>query len=256
VCLFSFQPQLSSRGLCRSIVAAAFAPLASRAQASSFLAFQGKVSPGAKAAEALAAVLSFRKDANFLQGVPLLAGLAETVGKSHPDQPMSAVQYDLMEALQSSAKNEGLPAHDLLCTRDYSACCPEGWVEVGDGANCLAPIEYTGNCPARMSYAGLTPLEKSMQALGCNAFFPCMGSCTKDYEQLCPDGWAAEAGGACTAPDSYAGRCVRRQVFGSFNELQKASWATSCGVSWPCRAGHHGASLSQAMPRELRNKGA
>jgi CPW-WPC domain-containing protein len=241
---------------CRSIVAAAFAPLASRAHSASFLAFQGRVSPSAKAAEALAKALAFRGNENFLQGVPLLAGLAETVSKDHPDQPMSAVQYDLMEALQSSAKNEGLPTHDLLCARDYSACCPEGWVEVGDGASCLAPMEYTGNCPAKMSYAGLTPLEKSMQAVGCSSFFPCMGSCAKDYEQLCPDGWTAEAGGVCTAPDSYAGRCVRRQVFGSFNELQKASWAASCGVSWPCRAGRSGASLSQALPRALGSKGA
>ena len=251
-----WQLQLRSRVLCRSIVAAAFAPLASTAHATSFLAFQGRANPGAEAAEALAGVLSYRKDSKFLQGVPLLAGLAETVSKSHPDQPASAVQYDLMEALQSSAKNEGLPTHDLLCARDYSACCPEGWVEVGDGTNCLAPIEYTGNCPAKMSYAGLSPLEKSMQALECNSFFPCTGSCAKDYEQPCPDGWTAEAAGACTAPDSYAGRCVRRQVFGLFNELQKASWAASCGVSWPCRAGRHGTSLSQALPRELRNKGA
>ena len=227
----------AEKGRIQSIVASAFAPLASRAQAASFLGVERGVSPGARAAEALADALSFHEHRNFLQGMPLLSGLAEKVGKSHPDQPMSAVEYDLMDALQSSAKNEGLPMHDLVCTRDYSACCPEGWVEVGNGGSCLAPIEYTGNCPAKMSYAGLTPLEKSLQALGCNAFFSCLGSCTKDYEQLCPDGWTAEAGGACTAPESYAGRCVRRQVFGAFNELQKASWASSCGVSWPCRAG-------------------
>ena len=62
------------------MVAAAFAPLAARSQSSSFLAFQGRVNPGVKAAEALAGALSFRKDTKFLRGVPLLAGLAEAVG--------------------------------------------------------------------------------------------------------------------------------------------------------------------------------
>jgi CPW-WPC domain-containing protein len=180
--------------------------------------------------------------ASLVEGMPLLGGLAEDVSKAHPDQPMSAVQFSLTESLQTAAAAEGLPAHDLLCVRDYSACCPEGWIEEGDGKSCLAPIEYRGNCATKMEYSGMTPLEKSVQALACGTVFPCLESCTKDYEELCPDGWTEEAGGFCTAPESYAGRCVRRQAFFSFNELQKASWAASCGVSWPCRTKRSSAS--------------
>ena len=113
------------------------------------------------------------------------------------------VQAVVAGAFSRAAAAEGLPAADLVCSRDYSKNCPTGWAF--DGASCTAPENYAGECSPKMQFENLTPLEKSTLAAKCGATFPCLGSCVEDYDAACPLGWSVDVDGSCTAPDSYEG---------------------------------------------------
>lgn len=163
---------------------------------------------------------------------PLLDGLVEELSKEYSEEPTSAVEQALANALTLSAQNEGLPVSDLSCNRDYSLPCPEGWTAMEDG-DCSAPTGYDGMCPSKMSFAKMTPKEKGVQASKCSTSFPCVGAYAQDYSQSCPEGWTNDVGSDCFAPTSYTGPCVTRKSFVAYGESDKASWAHTCGVAWP-----------------------
>merc|ERR1712012_667416 len=82
---------------------------------------------------------------------------------------------------------------------------------------------------------GLSPKEKSAQALRCGAKFPCSGSYVQDFRILCPEEWSEDLDHACVAPGSYRGPCVGRKSFVEFASKEKVSWGEQCGVKWPLR---------------------
>lgn len=43
-----------------------------------------------------------------------------------PEQPRSALEQALADALEMAAASESLPMADLTCLKDYSVACPEG----------------------------------------------------------------------------------------------------------------------------------
>merc|ERR1712217_462402 len=131
---------------------------------------------------------------------------------------------------------EGVSAHEMLCARDYSGTCPQGWADLGNGLNCQVPLGYTGACASVMSFGGLTPAQKSSLAVTCDADFPCIGASMPDMAASCPDGWALDAAGFCEAPFGYAGPCVGRKRFHGLTNSEKTAWAVRCGVMWPERA--------------------
>ena len=72
-----------------------------------------------------------------------------------------------------------------------------------------APEHYSGTCPSKMKFVGMTPMEKSSVALRCGVEFPCVGACVQDFEASCPLGWDKDIDGWCIAGTGYTGPCVR-----------------------------------------------
>lgn len=170
-----------------------------------------------------------------LANAPVLEGLVGELSKAYPNEPRAAVEQAVSNALASVADAERIPLDDQTCVRDYSAACPVGWADVGDGLTCSAPFNYRGACPANVVFGGLSPVDKSLAATRCNSVFPCVGAYVPDYDNVCPDGWTTDDEQYCVAPADYVGPCVGRKRFTEFNSVEKASWAAACGIAWPRR---------------------
>jgi CPW-WPC domain-containing protein len=166
---------------------------------------------------------------------PSLEGVVEQLSKAYPDEPRSAVEQAVADAMESVAGTERIASHDQTCVRDYSVACPLGWADLGDGLTCSAPFNYRGTCPSNTVFGGLTPSDKSLLASKCSSVFPCVGAHSPDYDALCPDGWVEDAAHFCVAPVSYVGPCVARKRFSRMSSVEKTSWAVTCGISWPRR---------------------
>ena len=158
------------------------------------------------------------------------APLAAAVAEQFPE----ASGVIVGDALRAALVAEGLPLSEALCLRDYSAPCPMGWVDVGDGGTCLAPDAYTGPCSESVDFRGLPAHEKMLAASRCGAAFRCAEDCTPEFDAVCPVGWS-ESLGVCEAPADYTGPCVGRKGFASINAIGKALFANACAVRWPCR---------------------
>uniref|UniRef100_A0A7R9ZZK0 CPW-WPC domain-containing protein n=1 Tax=Pyrodinium bahamense TaxID=73915 RepID=A0A7R9ZZK0_9DINO len=180
-----------------------------------------------------------------LVGAPILQGLLGALAKDYGDEPVAAVERALEGALRLAAEKENVALSDVVCERDYSQACPQGWADLGDGATCMAPTEYEGPCPQRTSFGGLTPAAKSATAVRCSAEFPCVDDYPQDFGQLCPVGWALDYRHDCLAPDNYTGPCEGRKKFGTLTELEKRHWGVACGVAWPPREAAKGARLAR-----------
>lgn len=168
---------------------------------------------------------------------PLLEGLTAELSKEFPAEPRLGVEGALQNALASAAAAEDVSFDDLSCVRDYSATCPNGWVDVGDGSTCSAAFNYKGPCPATVTYGKMTPREKQAIAHECQTLFPCVDAFVPDYAQACPAGWSETENQYCLSPIDYTGPCVGKKRFSRLNIAEKAFWAESCGVTWPRRAG-------------------
>ena len=141
----------------------------------------------------------------------------------------------LRDATAAALRAEGIPLTEAQCVRDYNAPCPTGWIDLGDGGSCKAPVSYDGPCGGELSFRGLAAHEKMQLADSCGVYFACAGACAADYAAPCPDGWAAGASGACDAPAGYAGPCVGSKSFAQHAAADKAAFEATCGVRWPCR---------------------
>lgn len=166
---------------------------------------------------------------------PILGGIVGELSDAYPEEPRIAVEQAVASAMELAADTEKLPLDDQTCVRDYSKACPVGWADLGDATTCLAPFNYRGACPAKVTFGGLSSADKSATAARCNSVFPCVGAYISNYEAACPDGWTVD-GGDCVAPATYSGPCVGRKSFTGFNFLEKASWGAACGIAWPRRS--------------------
>ena len=70
----------------------------------------------------------------------VLDGLFEDLASQFHDMPSSVVEAAITNSLGKSLAFEGLPSSDVTCVRDYSAACPEGWADHGDGETCAAHV--------------------------------------------------------------------------------------------------------------------
>lgn len=62
------------------------------------------------------------------------------------------------------------------CVKDYSAPCPDGWVEAALGSNyCQAPADYMGDCGYSVNTTEMTAAQKHDFAIRCEVAFPCSG---------------------------------------------------------------------------------
>lgn len=170
-----------------------------------------------------------------LSKVPLVSSLGAQLHSVFPDQPQLAIDKAIASGLIQVLGEEGLDVEDVICVRDYSRLCPEGWADAGDGNACFAPLDYRGPCTPRLEAGGLTAQQKRQQAARCGASYGCLGACVQDASQTCPSGWHEDVNHDCLAPVGYSGRCVGRKSFHGMMKTEKQLWAKRCDVTWPCR---------------------
>ena len=85
----------------------------------------------------------------------------------------------------------------ILCERDYSAVCPEGWTQLNSSLSCAPPPAYAG---------------------------PCRGGDTFEYTL-----------GRDTSSLAYL-KMVSTD-FSGYNAAMMQHWSAECGAFWPCSAG-------------------
>lgn len=170
-----------------------------------------------------------------LSSSPISTGLLPSLKKIYLEQPDARIEQAIADGLFRAAVDENIDAEEIVCLRDYSILCPEGWADEGDGNNCAAPFGYTGSCGSSVGFGGLDPKGKRNLATKCATSYPCAGSCARDYSGPCPSEWSMDVNHDCLAPDGYLGPCVGRKSFANLNSLEKELWAKVCDVSWPCR---------------------
>jgi len=182
----------------------------------------------------------------------LVIGLVDGLGLTHPGQSKEILTQVVSDALQMELDVGHVNANDIVCARDYSGACPDGWSDAGDGQQCLSSAQYTGPCPTQTTF-GMTPAQKGARAAECGTAFPCSGACPRDYAAPCPQGWSTKDA-SCVAPSEYEGPCVEKKDFSTFSAAEKASWALACSVVWPCRVAR--SSEQQAPCQDLRSSDA
>jgi CPW-WPC domain-containing protein len=189
----------------------------------------------------------------FLSDAAVLDGLFEDLASQFSEMPSSVVEGAIASSLGKSLNLEGVPSSDVTCVRDYSAACPEGWADHGDGETCAAPMYDQGPCPKTLSFGSLTPAEKRAKALACGYEFPCevavssrkqravvsdvgnRNGCSPDLSATCPDDWTI-VGVQCVGPVDYQGPCATMIDLSGLTIDQKAAYAKACATPWPCFA--------------------
>ncbi|KJP87092.1 hypothetical protein AK88_03260 [Plasmodium fragile] len=120
------------------------------------------------------------------------------------------------------------------CTHDYSVLCPSGWIEGADGY-CLATSSYTGNCEKKIYLKHLDEVMKQTYEHKCQFNYPCVHSCEKNYNDVCPNLWIPVNEKECTPSENYNGRCKHNYIFkGKITEEEKKNFEKMCHVSYPC----------------------
>lgn len=138
------------------------------------------------------------------------------------------------------------------CAADYSQPCPQGWLQ-DVNQDCLAPTGYSGRCVLRKSFSGMKQSEKTAWGKACDVSWPCRKSiqnsqeidrmrvkgglnqdCVSDYEQACPEHYELKEK-FCVAPEGSSGRCGF-ELSSKYNQEEKAAYAKSCNVAWPCKS--------------------
>jgi len=173
----------------------------------------------------------------------LVAGLFDKFKLAYSTASDEDISQSLQEAMQQVASEEQVSEHDLVCERDYSSVCPNGWYQ--NARNRCVPVSYTAETHDGVEFDSMTPQEKTEIALSLNSEFPCRGDrCVQDFEQICPAGWRSD-GRVCAAPSSYSGFCVNTKDFNNLGVADRRAWGQFCGVPWPCRR-----SLENVMKRD------
>ena len=149
---------------------------------------------------------------------------------------------------QASACGAQFPCQGM-CTPDYSAPCPRGWVP--EGVGCAAPAGYTESCVAHKSFGGFSWQEKRLWAEQCHVSWPCrssqgsfanlggasslrsVGACNSDFAAECPEGWT-KLGGTCVSPSAYRGPCSVAVPLGNLTLARKHVYSEVCQSPWPC----------------------
>jgi len=175
----------------------------------------------------------------------LVSGLTTRLQGAFPGEPELAVRKAVADGLVRALGDEGLNLQDVVCNRDYSTLCPEGWGDSGDGSTCIAPANYQGPCGPKLELGGLAAEQKRLEAARCDASYSCLGACTADLSAACPLGWHEDVNSDCLAPVGYSGQCVMRKSFRGMKMSERHLWCKSCDVNWPCRK-----TVEEAAPSE------
>lgn len=121
------------------------------------------------------------------------------------------------------------------CTTDFSETCPSDWREIAKNV-CEAPDDYDGMCHRYLNTTGMTEMDKRAFSMRCATSWPCVVSATRNYHQICPEGWDLQADTRCEAPASYPGPCAPQTHMGNLSITEKQHFEIKCNVSWPATA--------------------
>ncbi|VWU50210.1 CPW-WPC family protein [Hepatocystis sp. ex Piliocolobus tephrosceles] len=119
------------------------------------------------------------------------------------------------------------------CKRDYSVLCPEGWIE-GSKGYCLATNTYDGICEKRIYLKDSDKTLKQMYEQKCQFNYPCINSCQKKYDDLCPNLWFLINNNECAPSESYTGNCKENYIFKNKTIEEKKMFEEMCDISYPC----------------------
>ena len=86
-----------------------------------------------------------------------------------------AAQQDRQQSNDATSAGGRCP----LCSREYSAPCPESWIDVGGGV-CEAPPAYDGACLAYGAFSGLSTADKHEFERRCAACWPCASNVAQE----------------------------------------------------------------------------
>ncbi|GAW82942.1 CPW-WPC family protein [Plasmodium gonderi] len=129
---------------------------------------------------------------------------------------------------------EALSQNGKACRKDYSRPCAEGWHELRNSSQCIAPLSYGGPCPRFLQIEDSTKQKKIMEQ-ECHIFWPCLFQCEKNYSLQCPEQWVPEDDRICRPLAIYEGTCLLSHDFSNMTNTQKEIWSNKCGTSWPCK---------------------
>lgn len=120
--------------------------------------------------------------------------------------------------------------------RDYDVC-PTGWSEDGKGF-CTGTYPKNTNkiCASQYLFSSMSIKEKQSLASFCHIEFPCLQSCVRNYDAICPEDWvtANSRDGLCFAPAGYAGDCVSAVNTTGWSTVEKKAFTSRCGAPYPC----------------------
>lgn len=121
------------------------------------------------------------------------------------------------------------------CAQDFRQICPSLWREIATGI-CSAPLNYEGDCEARLDVTSMTEEDKFTWGVRCGARWPCAAPMRHNYEDVCPNGWSLQFGKMCSAPTSYDGPCEHTAYMGAATAADKKTFEATCHVEWPASA--------------------
>jgi CPW-WPC domain-containing protein len=75
-------------------------------------------------------------------------------------------------------------------------------------------------------------LEKQILAVNCGIEWPCLRSCSENYDG-CPEGWT-KLEEMCVAPTAYAGDCDHLVNISGMLQAQKKAFGLKCAAPFPC----------------------
>ncbi|SOS76610.1 CPW-WPC family protein [Plasmodium sp. gorilla clade G1] len=119
------------------------------------------------------------------------------------------------------------------CEHDYSVLCPDEWIEGNDGY-CFPTRNYKGNCKNKIYFKHLDKIMKETYEQKCQFSYPCINSCEKNYDDLCPNLWISINGNECAPSEYYNGSCKENYIFKKKNVEEKKMFENLCEVSYPC----------------------
>jgi len=117
------------------------------------------------------------------------------------------------------------------CTQDFQQACPSLWREIGNGL-CSAPLQYEGQCAARVEIGSMSEKDKYAWSIRCGARWPCTSASKRSYDDVCPSGWSLQLGKVCTAPPIYNGPCEHKAYLSDASLADKKAFEATCGVEW------------------------
>ncbi|SCN12234.1 CPW-WPC family protein, putative [Plasmodium malariae] len=119
------------------------------------------------------------------------------------------------------------------CEHDYSVLCPDRWIE-GNNGYCFPTNSYNGNCKGKIYLKHLNKIMKQTYEQKCQFSYPCINSCEKNYDDLCPNSWLSINENECAPSEYYNGNCKENYIFKNKNQEEKKLFEKLCDVSYSC----------------------